>query len=49
MRRFERDAIGEVIGDEIGEVILAKCDWRDVRSERRLVLQISTPDGSSKL
>ena len=30
--------VGEVIGDEIGEVILAICDWRDVRSERRLVM-----------
>ena len=38
VRRFERDAIGEVIGDEIGEVILAICNWRDVRSERRLVM-----------
>ena len=36
VRRFERDAIGELIGDEIGEVILVICDWRDVRSERQL-------------
>ena len=41
--------IGKAIGGEIGEVILVKCDRRVVRLERRLVMQISTPDGSSKL
>ena len=33
------EMVGEAIGDEIGEVILTICDWRDVPSERRLVMR----------